>query len=574
MHEYFYGAQSSTYSFIRVPTVLFTDDQYKYVSAEAKVLYGLLLARMDLSAKNGWLDDQGRVYIICTLSEIMEKLNCADNKATKLMNELEDKCGLIERKRQGLGKPNLIYVKNFLSVDNAVESRFKSRDNHDSGVAEITIPDTSKSRPSNKDQKYIDLRYTENPIYPGWDTDGMSEYERYKEWFRRQLEIDILILDHPTEKETLEGILDILAETCSSNKKEIRIAGDDKPKEVVKSRLMKLDSMHIQYVLDCLKENTSDVKNIKQYLLTSLFNAPVTISPYYQNRVNYEQPERVQKIPISDLKPFRNHPFRVVDDESMIRTTESISMFGVLTPLLARPLSDGSLEIISGHRRARAAEAAGLTEVPVIVRKMTDDEAVVLMVDSNLQRENILPSERAFAYKMKLEAMKRQGERTDLQEEGTSRQVVGKLEAADVLGQDTGESGRQVQRFIRLTNLIPELLDMVDQRQISFNPAVELSYLKPEEQKNLIEAMDFTQASPSLSQAMRLKKLSQEGNCSLDDMCEILGEVKKGDLERVAFKSEQLRKYFPKSYTPKQMSDVILKLLDQWQKKRQRDKAR
>ena len=295
------------------------------------------------------------------------------------------------------------------------------------------------------------------------------------------------------------------------------------------------------------------------------------------------QSERVQKIPISDLKPFRNHPFRVVDDESMLRTTESISMFGVLTPLLARPLSDGSLEIISGHRRARAAEAAGLTEVPVIVRKMTDDEAVVLMVDSNLQRENILPSERAFAYKMKLEAMKRQGEReamkrqgerTDLQEEGTSRQVVGKLEAADVLGQDTGESGRQVQRFIRLTNLIPELLDMVDQRQISFNPAVELSYLKPEEQKNLIEAMDFTQASPSLSQAMRLKKLSQEGNCSLDDMCEILGEVKKGDLERVAFKSEQLRKYFPKSYTPKQMSDVILKLLDQWQKKHQRDKAR
>ena len=301
------------------------------------------------------------------------------------------------------------------------------------------------------------------------------------------------------------------------------------------------------------------------------------------------QPERVQKIPISDLKPFRNHPFRVVDDESMLRTTESISMFGVLTPLLARPLSDGSLEIISGHRRARAAEAAGLTEVPVIVRKMTDEEAVVLMVDSNLQRENILPSERAFAYKMKLEAMKRQGERTDLQEEGTSRQVVGKLEAADVLGQDTGESGRQaadvlgqdtgesgrqVQRFIRLTNLIPELLEMVDQRQISFNPAVELSYLMPEEQKNLIEAMDFTQASPSLSQAMRLKKLSQEGNCSLDDMCEILGEVKKGDLERVAFKSEQLRKYFPKSYTPRQMSDVILKLLDQWQKKRQRDRER
>lgn len=288
MHEYFYGAQSSSYSFIRVPTVLFTDDQYKYISAEAKVLYGLLLARMDLSAKNGWLDDQGRVYIICTLSEIMEKLNCADNKATKLMNELEDKCGLIERKRQGLGKPNLIYVKNFLSVDNAVESRFKSRDYHDSGVAESTIPDPSKSRPSNKDQKNIDLRYTENPIYPGWDTDEMSEYERYKEWFRTQLEFDILLLDHTTEKETLEGILDILAETCSSKKKEIRIAGDDKPKEVVKSRLMKLDSLHIQYVLDCLKENTSDVKNIKQYLLTTLFNAPATISPYYQNKVNHD----------------------------------------------------------------------------------------------------------------------------------------------------------------------------------------------------------------------------------------------------------------------------------------------
>lgn len=294
---------------------------------------------------------------------------------------------------------------------------------------------------------------------------------------------------------------------------------------------------------------------------------------YYESATT-GQPERVQKIPISELKPFQNHPFRVVDDESMLRTKESISMFGVLTPLLARPLSDGSLEIISGHRRARAAEAAGLTEVPVIVRNMTDDEAVVLMVDSNLQRENILPSERAFAYKMKLEAMKRQGERSDLQEGVTSDQVGRRLETAELIGLDTGDSRNQVRRFIRLTNLIPELLEMVDQRQISFNPAVELSYLKPEEQKNLIEAMDFTQAAPSLSQAMRLKKLSQEGNCSLDDMCEILGEVKKGDLERVAFKSEQLRKYFPKSYTPKQMSDVILKLLDQWQKKRQRDKAR
>ena len=284
-----------------------------------------------------------------------------------------------------------------------------------------------------------------------------------------------------------------------------------------------------------------------------------------------QQLERVQKIPISELKPFQNHPFKVVDDEAMLRTTESIAQFGVLTPLIARPLEEGGYEIISGHRRVHAAEAAGLTEVPVIVRDMTDDEAVVLMVDSNLQRENILPSERAFAYKMKMEAMKRQGERTDLQENGTSSQVETKLRSDEIMGNETGQSRAQVQRFIRLTNLIPELLDMLDQKMISFNPAVELSYLKPEEQKSLIEAMDFTQAAPSLSQAQRLKKLSQEGGCSLDDMCGILGEIKKGDLERVAFKSEQLRKYFPKSYSPKQMQDTILKLLEQWHKKRLRN---
>ena len=288
MHDYYYGAQASQFSFIRVPMILFTDDQYKYVSAEAKVLYGILLRRMDLSAKNGWIDEKGRVYIICTVSEIMETMNCADNKATKLMNELEEKCGLIERKRQGLGKPNLIYVKNFLSVDNPVESRFKSRDNHDSGVAEITIPVPSESRTSNKDQKDIDLSYTENPIHSGWDADGMTEYERYREWFRTELETDILMLDHPTKKETLDGILDILAETCTSRRKEIRIAGDDMPREVVKGRLMKLNSLHIQYVLDCLHENTSEVRNMKQYLLAALFNAPATISPYYQNRVNHD----------------------------------------------------------------------------------------------------------------------------------------------------------------------------------------------------------------------------------------------------------------------------------------------
>ena len=286
-----------------------------------------------------------------------------------------------------------------------------------------------------------------------------------------------------------------------------------------------------------------------------------------------KQMDRVQKIPIAELVPFKDHPFKVVEDESMLRTTESISMFGVLTPLIARPTEDGKFEIISGHRRAHAAEAVGLTEVPVIVRDMDDDVAKILVVDSNLQRENILPSERAFAYKMKAEAMKHQGERTDLQQEGTSVQVAPKLTTA-LIGENDGVSKDTVKRFIRLTNLIPEILEMVDLKRIAFNPAVELSYLKPEEQKNLMEAIDFTQATPSVSQAMRLKKLSQEGGCKIEDMCEILAEVKKGDLERVAFKSEQLRKYFPKSYTPRQMSDVILKLLDQWQKKRQRDRAR
>ncbi len=286
------------------------------------------------------------------------------------------------------------------------------------------------------------------------------------------------------------------------------------------------------------------------------------------------QLEKVQKIPISELVPFKNHPFKVVDDEAMLRTTESIAQFGVLTPLIARPLEDGGYEIISGHRRAHAAEAAGLTEVPVIVRDMDDDAATVLMVDSNLQRESILPSERAFAYKMKMDAMKRQGERTDLQAEGTSCQVGTKLRTDEIIAEGLSESARNVQRYIRLTNLIPELLDMFDQKQISFNPAVELSYLTLEEQQHIIEAMDFTQAAPSLSQAQRLKKLSQEGGCTLEAMQEILGEVKKGDLERVAFKSEQLRKYFPKSYSPKQMQDTIIKLLEQWQKKRLRDQER
>ena len=280
--------------------------------------------------------------------------------------------------------------------------------------------------------------------------------------------------------------------------------------------------------------------------------------------------ERVQSIRLSALVPFKEHPFKVVDDEAMLRTTESIAQYGVLTPLIARPLEDGSYEIISGHRRAHAAELAGLTEVPVLVRRMDDDAATVLMVDSNLQRENILPSERAYAYKMKLEAMKHQGERTDL----TSVQLGPKLDAASRIGDDAGESRSQIKRYIRLTNLIPEVLDMVDRKQISFNPAVELSYLKAEEQEMFIQAMDEVQAAPSLSQAQRLKKLSQEGCFTLDAAREIMNEVKKGDLERVTFRNEQLRKYFPRSYTTQQMQNTILKLLEQWQKKKDRDQER
>lgn len=283
-----------------------------------------------------------------------------------------------------------------------------------------------------------------------------------------------------------------------------------------------------------------------------------------------QQLERVQNIPIRELVPFKDHPFKVVDDEAMLRTTESIAQYGVLTPLIARPLEGGGYEIISGHRRAHAAELAGLTEVPVLVRQMDDDAATVLMVDSNLQRENILPSERAFAYKMKLEAMKHQGSRSDL----TSSQVGTKLRTDQVMAEELGESRNQIQRYIRLTNLIPELLELVDQKQISFNPAVELSYLAPEEQEIFLTAMEEIQAAPSLSQAQRLKKLAQEGNFTMEAAREIMSEVKKGDLERVTFRNEQLRKYFPRSYTTQQMQDTILKLLDQWQKKKARDQER
>ena len=254
----------------------------------------------------------------------------------------------------------------------------------------------------------------------------------------------------------------------------------------------------------------------------------------------------------------------------MQRTVESVAQFGVLAPLIARPRPEGGYEIISGHRRQHAAQLAGLTTLPVIVRNMSDEEAVIKMVDSNLQREHILPSERAFAYKMKLEAIKKQGARSDL----TSRQVVGKLEAADLVGKSSDESGRQVQRFIRLTNLIPELLDLVDQKKISFNPAVELSYLTATEQRDFLEAMQDTQNAPSLSQAQRIKKLSQEGKCTYDAIFDIMGEEKKAEMDRVTIKNEVLRKYFPRSYTPKQMQDTIIKLLEQWQKKRQRSQER
>lgn len=280
--------------------------------------------------------------------------------------------------------------------------------------------------------------------------------------------------------------------------------------------------------------------------------------------------EKRTEMPLSDLHPFEGHPFKVLDDELMEQTVESIKQIGVVSPLIVRPDPEGGFEILSGHRRLHAAQLAGLETVPVIVKEMDDDAAIIFMVDSNLQRENILPSERAFSYKMKLEAMKHQGQRGDL----TSDQVGQKSWAVNQLADDANESKTQVQRFIRLTNLIPEILDMVDEKKIAFNPAVELSYLKPSEQKEFLEAMDYAQASPSLSEAQRLKKLSQEGDCTLDAMCEVMNEIKKDELDHVTIKNEVLRKYFPKSYTPKQMQDTIIRLLEKWQRSKQRDMER
>ena len=280
------------------------------------------------------------------------------------------------------------------------------------------------------------------------------------------------------------------------------------------------------------------------------------------------QTEQIQQIPITKLHPFKDHPFKVLDDEAMQRTVESVAQFGVLAPLVVRPREEGGYEIISGHRRQYAAELAGLKTLPVIVRNMDDDQAVIQMVDSNLQRESILPSERAFAYKMKLEAMNHQGIRGD----STCGQIGHK--SRDIIAAEAGDSARNVQRFIRLTNLIPELLELVDQKKISFNPAVELSYLTTSEQRDFFEAMQDTQSAPSLSQAQRIKKLSQAGKCSYDAIYDIMGEEKKAEMDRVTIKNDVLRKYFPKSYTPRQMEETILKLLEQWQKKRQRSQER
>ena len=289
-----------------------------------------------------------------------------------------------------------------------------------------------------------------------------------------------------------------------------------------------------------------------------------------ESRVD-EQREKIVEIPLSELHPFKDHPFKVIDNEAMFDTAESIKQYGVLVPAIARPREDGGYELVSGHRRKRACELAGLETMPVIIRNLDDDAATIIMVDSNLQRENILPSERAFAFKLKLEAIKRQGSRTDL----TSSQLGTKLNRADeIVAEQAGSSRNQVQRYIRLTELIPELLSMVDEKKIAFNPAVELSYLKSEEQLLLIDAMDTEQATPSLSQAQRLKKFSAEGNCTLEAMCAIMSEEKKGEPDKVTLTGDKIRKYFPKNYTPQQMEATIIKLLEGWHKKRTQDQER
>lgn len=306
----------------------------------------------------------------------------------------------------------------------------------------------------------------------------------------------------------------------------------------------------------------SSAKNIKLTSVDEIFSTE-------ESRADTNR-EKVMELPLAELYPFKNHPFRVVDDEAMRDTAESIEKYGVLVPAIARPRAEGGYELVAGHRRKRGCELAGKETMPVIVRDLDDDAATIIMVDSNLQRDSLLPSERAFAYKLKLDAIRRQAGRPS----NNSRQVVGNLESADIVGQGAGESGRQVQRYIRLTELIPDILEMVDTKKIAFNPAVELSYLKPEEQTLLLDAMDSEQATPSLSQAQRLKKFSQEGTLSVDVMRAIMSEEKKSELDKVTLPSDKLRKYFPKSYTPQQMEATIFKLLEQWQRKRQREQER
>lgn len=310
----------------------------------------------------------------------------------------------------------------------------------------------------------------------------------------------------------------------------------------------------------------SSGRNIKLTSVDDLFTTEE------QRQEAHDEPnrEKVRMIPLDELHPFHNHPFKVKDDEAMMNTVDSVRQYGVLVPAIVRPREEGGYEIVAGHRRHHASELAGKTEMPAIVRDLDDDEATIIMIDSNLQRESILPSERAFAYKMKLDAIRRQAGRPS----NNSRQVVGNFESANLVGQTTGESGRQVQRFIRLTSLIPELLDMVDAKRIAFNPAVELSYLQPNEQTQLLDAMESEQATPSLSQAQRLKKFSQEGSLSSDVMRAIMSEEKKPEQDKLTFTGEKLRQYFPKSYTPEQMEKTIIRLLEQWQKKRQHDMAR
>ena len=310
----------------------------------------------------------------------------------------------------------------------------------------------------------------------------------------------------------------------------------------------------------------SSARNVKLASVDDLFTTE-------ENRQEIQaeaKREKVQMIPLAELHPFRNHPFKVKDDEAMANTVDSVRQYGVLVPAIARPLENGGYELVSGHRRRHASELAGLTEMPVIVRDLDDDAATIIMVDSNLQRETLLPSERAFAYKMKLEAIKHQGLRSDL----TSSQVGMKLQALDIVGQNAGESRNQVHRFIRLTALIPDLLNFVDEKKVAFNPAVELSYLKTEEQVLLLDAMESEQTTPSLSQAQRLKKFSQEGKLSVDVMRAIMSEEKKPEMDKVIFTSAKLRQYFLKSYTPQQMENTILRLLEQWQRKRQHEAER